>query len=115
MTKPQEDEGINIESYWKTYTGYIETLTKWYQKQSGPLQRFIKYGGWIFIQFWVIRAPMTIFFTNSFTETIKINLFIHILEIPGYLLASFTSGTLLAIVGFILSEKWIWRIKKAEV
>ena len=100
-----------LKDYWKQYTGYIEALTDWYQNQSGIFQRFMKYGGWIAIQFWIIRAPMTVFFTNAFPETIELLL----LKFPGYLLASFTSGTLLAIVGFFLSEKWIWRPKKDEV
>jgi len=106
-----ESKEIELGDIWKTYTGYIEKLTEWYGNQSGILQRFLKYGGWIAIQFWIIRAPMTVFFTGSFPETIEL-LF---LKIPGYLLASFTSGTLLAIVGFFLSEWWIWRPKKDEV
>jgi len=114
MTEPQEDEGINLKEYWKTYTGYIEKFTDWYGNQSGLFQRFMKYGGWIALQFWIIRAPMTVLFTGMFPETISLNLFIHILEFPGYLLASFTSGTLLAIVGFFLSERWIWRSQEAE-
>lgn len=100
----------DLKDYWKQYTGYIESLTDWYQNQSGIFQRFMKYGGWIFLQFWIIRAPMTVFLTNAFPESISLIL----VSIPGYLLASFTSGTLLAIVGFLLSEKWIWR-KKDEV
>ena len=115
MNEPQEDEGIKLEEYWKTYTGYIESLTEWYHKQSGPVQRFLKYGGWIALQFWIIRAPMTVLLTGMFPETIRLNLFIHVLEFPGYLLASFTSGSLLAIVGFFLSERWIWKVKKDEV
>ncbi len=111
-----------LEGYWKQYVGHIEgvskwfeNLKKWYGKQSGILQRFIKYGGWIFIQFWIIRAPMTVLFTGMFPEIVKLNLFIHVIQFPGYLLASFTSGTLLAIVGFLLSEKWIWKPRKEEV
>jgi len=46
-----------------------------------------------------------------FPETVSL----LVLNIPGYLLASFTSGTLLAIAGFFLSERWIWRPKKDEV
>jgi len=115
MNEPQEDEGIKLEEYWKTYTRYVEAFTEWYHKQSGPVQRFLKYGGWIALQFWIIRAPMTVLFTGMFPEIISLNLFIHILEFPGYLLASFTSGTILAIVGFFLSEKWIWGQKKDEV
>ena len=111
----EQEETNEIMRYWKTYTGYIETLTEWYQNQSGLFQRFMKYGGWIFIQFWIVRAPMTVFFTGIFPEIVRLNLFIHILEFPGYLLASFLSGTLLAIVGFFLSEKWIWRTKEDEV
>jgi len=106
-----ESKEIELGDIWKTYTGYIEKLTEWYGNQSGILQRFLKYGGWIAIQFWIIRAPMTVFFTGCFPETIEL-LF---LKIPGYLLASFTSGTLLAIVGFFLSEWWIWRPRKDEV
>jgi len=115
MIEPQNGEGINLTEYWKKYIEYIEGLREWYQKQSGPVQRFLKYGGWIALQFWVIRAPMTVLFTGMFPETISLNLIIHIIEFPGYLLASFTSGTLLAIVGFFLSEKWIWRTNKDEV
>ena len=100
-----------LEDYWKQWTGYINTLTDWYQDQSGLVKRFIKFGGWTFIQFWIIRAPMTMLFTNLFPATISLIL----LSFPGYLLASFTSGTLLAIVGFVLSEKWIWKREKDEV
>ena len=111
----EQEETNELREYWRTYTRYIESLTEWYQNQSGLFQRFMKYGGWIFIQFWIIRAPMTVFFTGMFPEIVRLNLFIHVLEFPGYLLASFTSGTLLAIVGFFLSEKWIWRPKEDEV
>ncbi len=104
-----------LEEYWKTSIGYMEKLSSWYQDQSGLLQRFIKYGGWIFIQFWIVRAPMTVLFTGLFPGTITLNLFIHVITFPGYLLASFTSGTLLAIVGFFLSERWIWRQEEDEV
>lgn len=97
-----------LKEYLKSYRDLINRLTYWYDNQSGILQRFLKYGGWIAIQFWIIRAPMTVLLTGIFPEIIKLNLFIHILEFPGYLLASFTSGSLLAIVGFILSERWIW-------
>ena len=114
MTEPQEDKEY-MKEYWDTYTGYIETLYEWYQKQSGLFQRFMKYGGWIALQFWIIRAPMTVLLTGMFPETISLNLFIHVLEFPGYLLASFTSGSLLAIVGFVLSERWIWKAKKDEI
>ena len=69
MTEPQEDKEINLEEYWSTYTGYIETLYEWYQKQSGLFQRFMKYGGWIALQFWIIRAPMTVLLTGIFPET----------------------------------------------
>ena len=101
--------------YWKQYVGYMEKFTTWYNGQSGILQRFLKYGGWIFLQFWIIRAPMTVLFTGMFGETITINLFIHVFDVPGYLLASFISGTLLAIVGFFISDMWIWGSKKDEV
>ena len=104
-----------LKDYWKTYTGYVEKFTEWYQSQSGPFQRFMKYGGWIALQFWIIRAPMTVLFTRMFDETITIDLFIHVFDIPGYLMASFTSGTLLAVVGFFLSERWIWGSKTDAV
>lgn len=105
-----EDEGYSYKIY-----DLIERLTEWYQDQSGLFQRFMKYGGWIALQFWIVRAPMTVFLTNTFPETIRLNLFIHILTFPGYVLASFTSGTLLAIVGFFLSEWWIWGAGEDEV
>lgn len=100
----------DLKDYWKQYIGYIESFTDWYQNQAGIFQRFMKYGGWIFIQFWIISAPMTVFLTNTFPDTIGL----VFVSFPGYLLASFTSGTILAIVGFFLSEKWIWRPKKDE-
>lgn len=90
----------------------LERITDWYHDQSGLFQRFIKYGGWIAIQFWIIRAPMTILLTGIFPETIRLNLFIHVIAFPGYVLASFTSGSLLAIVGFLLSEWWIWGVRE---
>lgn len=100
-----------LKEYWDQYLSYVSSLTGWYQNQTGVFQRFMKYGGWIALQFWLIRAPMTIFLTNIFPEIIKF----PFIQFPGYLLASFISGTLLAIVGFILSEKWIWRPPKDEV
>ena len=106
---------MEAEGYWKQYMGYIEKVMEWYHQQSGPFQRFMKYGGWIAMQFWIIRAPMTVLFTGMFPEVITLNLFIHIIAFPGYLLASFTSGTLLAIVGFFLSERWIWRPQEDAV
>ncbi len=99
-----------LKAYWKQYLEHVNTLTGWYKNQTGILQRFLKYGGWIFIQFWIIRAPMTVFLTNIFPETISF----LVIGFPGYLLASFTSGTVLAIVGFFLSEKWIWRKMENE-
>jgi len=101
--------------YCKKHLEKLIKLKEWYQNQSGPLQRFLKYGGWIALQFWIIRAPMTVWFTGRFPEIISLDLIINVLEFPGYLLASFTSGTILAIVGFVLSERWIWRPKKDEV
>ncbi len=100
-----------LKEYWKQYLSYVSTLTGWYQNQAGVVQRFLKYGGWIALQFWLIRAPMTMFLTNIFPEVIAL----AFIKFPGYLLASFTSGTLLAIAGFFLSERWIWRPKKDEV
>ena len=93
------------------YRDFMNRITYWYDSQSGILQRFLKYGGWIAIQFWIIRAPMTVLLTGIFPERISLIL----IDIPGYLLASFTSGSLLAIVGFILSERWIWGSKTDEI
>ena len=100
-----------LQEYWEQYIDYFNSFIGWYNQLPGVMQRFMKYGGWISLQFWVVRAPMTVFLTNVFPETIRVNLFIHLFEFPGYLLASFTSGTLLAIVGFFISEGWIWRKK----
>ena len=107
----EQEETNELMDYWKQYIGFIEKVTEWYQNQSGPFQRFMKYGGWIALQFWIVRAPMTIFLTNAFPETVDLVL----LRFPGYVLASFTSGSLLAIVGFFLSEWWIWRAPKDVV
>ncbi len=97
-----------LKEYLKSYRDLINRLTYWYDNQSGILQRFLKYGGWIAIQFWVIRAPITVWLTGIFPESISLIL----IDVPGYLLASFTSGSLLAIVGFVLSERWIWGVSK---
>lgn len=99
-----------LKEYWEQYQEQVNSLLGWYQSQSGVTKRFLKYGGWIGLQFWLIRAPMTVFFTNAFPEIVNL----QILKFPGYLLASFTSGTILAIVGFFISEWWIWRKPKDE-
>jgi len=110
MKEPQEKEMSELEGYWKQYQKYVKSLKGWYNNQSGVTKRFLKYGGWIGIQFWLIRAPMTMLFTGMFPEIIDFQLF----KFPGYLLASFASGTILAIVGFFISELWIWRRKSDE-
>jgi len=89
--------------------GYVDKLEELCIKYP-VLDRFIKYGGWIAIQFWFVRAPMTVWFTNMFPDQIN-----FIVMFPGYLLASFFSGSILAVVGFFLSEYWIWRKPKDEV
>lgn len=93
-----------LQEYWDQYLKYVNTLLGWYNQLPEIMQRFIKYGGWISLQFWVVRAPMTVFLANTFPETID-----FFIKFPGYLLASFLSGTILAIVGFFISEWWIWR------
>ena len=99
-----------LKEYWEQYQEYVNSFLGWYQTRSGITQRFLKYGGWIGLQFWLIRAPMTVLFTNVFPEIVDLQL----LKFPGYLLASFLSGTILAVVGFFLSEWWIWGKPKDE-
>ena len=105
MTETQEKPISELKEYWKQYQKYVQAFTDWYQSRSDVTKRFLKYGGWIGLQFWLIRAPMTVLFTGMFPEIIDFQLF----KFPGYLLASFTSGTILAIVGFFISEWWIWK------
>lgn len=100
----------DIQEYWKQYQEHVNSFLGWYNSRSGITQRFLKYGGWIGIQFWLIRAPMTVLFTNAFPKIIDFQL----IKFPGYLLASFTSGSILAVVGFFLSEWWIWKIKPED-
>ena len=80
-------------------------LTGEYYRDSAPIvQRFLKYGGWIAFQFWIIRAPFTWWMVGIIPD--KVNLFIH--TVPDYILADFIAGLILAVAGFFVSEYKIW-------
>lgn len=110
MVETDETKPMTINEIWEKYQSYINSILGWYKSQSEVTKRFLKYGGWIGLQFWLIRAPMTIFFANAFPEIIDFQL----IRFPGYLLASFTSGSILAVAGFFLSEWWIWKRPEKE-
>lgn len=77
--------------------GYGLKLYEMYDKDA-QLKRFTKFGVSLFIEFWLLRAPL---------EWAMVNL-------AGwhYLVSSFLSGLILAIVGFFLNDGWIWRKKE---
>lgn len=60
--------------------------------------RFVKYGTWILLEFWLVKGPMTWLFT----------------DIVGlwYVLSAFIAGTVCTVIGFGLSELWIWKARK---
>lgn len=81
-----------------------ESAWKYYQDSAPVVQRFLKYGGWIAFQFWVIRAPVTWWMVGIIPD--KVNLLIH--TVPDYILADFIAGLFLALAGFLVSENMIW-------
>jgi len=88
--------------------GYIPTfgkpLIKLYTENT-VFMRFFKYGFWIAVQFWLLRAPMVWLIVGRIPG--NINLLIH--TVPSYLVADFVVGLILAVAGFLVSEGWIWR------
>lgn len=80
----------------------------WKLYEGNPVfARFVKYGGWIALQFWALRAPLVWFLVGLFPK--DINLLIH--TVPSYLVADFIVGLTLAVLGFLVSEGWIWKMK----
>lgn len=75
-------------------------LNKFYVKKAW-FQRFTKYGLWLTIEYWLVKGPITIFFT----------------DILGlwYVISAFIAGVICALIGFVLSEFWIWREKHGKV
>ncbi len=61
---------------------------------NGKLKRFIKLASWTFLVYWTVRTPMQIFFTD-------------VLGI-WYVTSNFIAGCILMVVGFLVSEFWIW-------
>jgi hypothetical protein len=97
MTKTERDELEQVEVY-------LELAWKYYQESSPIVQRFLKYGGWIAFQFWIIRAPLTWWMVSVIPD--KVNLLIH--TVPDYIVADFIAGLILAVAGFFVSEYQIW-------
>lgn len=67
---------------------------------NGKLRRFIKLSLWSFFVYWIIRAPLQMFFTD-------------VLGI-WYVLSNFIAGCILMVGGFLVSEFWIWGDKGGE-
>jgi len=69
-------------------------IGEWYLN-VGWFQRFIKFSTSTFIVYWLIRAPMIVFFTD-------------VLGI-WYVMSTFIVGLILSLIGFAISEGWIWK------
>lgn len=60
-------------------------------------RRFVKFGLSTFVVFWVVKGPMIWVLTD-------------VLGV-WYLLSAFVAGVIVTIVGFVLSELWVWKKK----
>ena len=69
------------------------TVANWYKTKSW-FNRFTKFGVSTFIVYWGVRAPMMVGFTDV--------LGVH------YVLSAFIVGIILSLIGFVISEGWIW-------
>jgi len=68
--------------------------------KNGKFNRFFKYGLWIMLEFWFVKGPMTWMFTD-------------LLGI-WYVLSAFIAGTICTIIGFFLSDLWIWADRRRK-
>lgn len=66
--------------------GYYQTHTM--------LQRFMKYGSWIMLEYWFIKGPLTALFTEGFGL--------------WYVISAFFSGLICTVFGFFLNDSWVW-------
>jgi len=61
----------------------------------GWFRRFVKFSVTTFVIYWSIRAPMIIFFTEYLRLWYPISVFIV--------------GIIMSLIGFAVSEGWIWK------
>lgn len=78
--------------------GVLSTKFATYYTCHEWFQRFTKYGTWITAEYWLVKGPLTLFFTEALGF--------------WYVLSAFIAGTVCTVVGFGLSELWIWKGKK---
>lgn len=83
-----------------TFDTVMLTLLKYvkldeYYRTHATFQKFVKYGSWITMEYWLVKGPLTILFTSLF----------HL----WYVLSAFLAGLICTIIGFVLSHYWVWR------
>jgi len=71
-------------------------LSKYYIG-SPKFQRFTKFALTTFLVYWLAKAPLIVFFTD----------YLHV----WYALSAFIVGIIITVVGFVLNESWIWKLK----
>ena len=76
------------------YLVRLDRIAELYLKYP-RLQKFTKYGSWITLEYWIIKGPMTMLFT----------------EMLGlwYVTSAFIAGLICTVIGFFLGEFWVWR------
>lgn len=60
-------------------------------------RRFVKFGSSTFVVFWVVKGPMIWVLTDALGI--------------WYVLSAFVAGVIVTVMGFILSELWVWKKK----
>lgn len=81
---------------------YFGEPLKNYYLQHGWFRRFTQFTVYTTGVYWFVRAPMIVVFTLVLPET-----FLWIF--PGYLLATFITGIIVTIIGFVINDKSVWK------
>lgn len=76
-----------------------EQLARDYETHT-TLREFIKYGSWISLQFFALRAPMV----WLMVEKVGVH----------YIMADYVAGLILAVAGFFVSKFWIFKFTRGE-
>lgn len=74
-------------------------ISKYYIEHSW-FQRLVKYGSSTLVVYWLVKAPLIAIFTAIMPE---------LFFIPSYLMGAFIAGLIVTLIGFVLSDLWIWR------
>jgi len=98
---------LNFDSLFSKLALKIPLIGKFmqnYYMNHATFRRFTKYAVSTFVIYWVVKGPLIWLLTLLLPS---INLFLII--VPDYVLSAFVVGVLVSLIGFLLSEGWIWR------